>query len=630
MPKSSVRSTAPPPGDDPVRKIELPRETGAHGDVLAAIGLASLLEEATANGRIDIEQRGANFAVIPSRIRRPSEMTSIPHAPGYRYLQSKSSVALPDNVTPANAVDYQATRDAIKDLRLQESELHKLIANTKDDAQRQVLRDQIGELRQQWPVEPDAWRRYAPYLMLQGHETANKLLTEIVKAPETQFLDLIRCSLAALAGRRPTGVEWKVSTVQLFSPNAAKGYARLKPDSTGRGDKTKDAWADPFVEWLRYRGYFSAAVPAFHGSKGEHIRILVPVPGSVTLRVYQDIVREIPTPPRGSSPPKIDSLATLDIARLLIRRSQQFQQAVSDDDDELLDLEDQTPADVISGLAVTNYQSLGSARAVSLMSELAVPGWFTIKTPEDAIDWLAILDEHRAIVRELKDDHSDELTLLLGYRRFLEQRGDEHGNESALDALLDFASAYGGFIIRAREAGRRVRQFRADLFQKVVESMSTTYGAILSDPGFKAVAAAVRRATVSAQSRKARREEYREIRYGLLPDLRRASQLDDKRALMIAVAEFVDVYNAENARREEATGRAWHARVSVTELASFARLVDDADGASIVGALLCAYGTCTERREPTTSAPDAAGAGDEPVAIDEADVSSDPESEDGE
>lgn len=150
---------------------------------------------------------------------------------------------------------------------------------------------------------------------------------------------------------------WKVNTVQVFLPNAAKGYARLKPDSTGRGDKTKDAWADPFLEWLRYRGYFAATVPVFHGSKGEHIRILAPIPGDITVAAYRSLVRELPTP-RGGSPAKIDSLATLDIARLLIRRSDMAPTVTIEDDDDLVSIQGRAPSDVISGLSVTNYQSL--------------------------------------------------------------------------------------------------------------------------------------------------------------------------------------------------------------------------------------------------------------------------------
>ncbi|MCC7367683.1 MAG: hypothetical protein IT306_04640 [Chloroflexi bacterium] len=648
MPRNAAPATAPPPLlDDPIDKIVLPRETGSHGDVLAVVGLADFLRNATGDRQVSLKQLETAFAVTLAQPRRPSEIAASPIHPGYRYVQpksgsakpekmideaeaneaeaaeaqvsdeqpkasgakrrtSKSAKTLPASVLPGDVVDYQADRTAINEFRVRETELRKTLVAAKTDEQKQAIREQINALGQEWPasVSRQDWRRYPPYLMLQGHETANKLFSDLVEPEnEATVRATVQAALVALAQGRPSEADWKVSTVQVFSPNAAKGYARLKPDSTARGDKTKDAWADPFLEWMRYRGYFSATIPVFHGSKGEHIRVLTPIPQDISLTAYQQIVGEIPTPPRGTSAAKIDIQATLKIAEILIQHSEMYRQARAEDevedDDDLIDLHERAPSDLISALAVTNYQSLGSARAVSLMSELAVPGWFKIRESQDVRDWLAILGEHLSIVRGLMDDHSDELTLLLTYRRFLGRRGDEEGNEPALDAFLDFAGAYGNHVLRARGAGRSVRQFRADLFVKVVESMSKPYSDILKNDGFRAIAAAVRRATVAAQSLDAQGREHRTIRYGLLPDLRRASQQSNSRELLVTVAEFVELYNSENARREETShdNKPWHRRVSMSQFDDFVRLVDDADyGAGVVGALLCAYGTCTERR----------------------------------
>ena len=597
MPTSTVRDdTLPavtPVRDELIREIVLPRETGTHGDVLAAIGLADLLSDAAEDASVRVQERGGRFAVLFSRARRLSELPNLRATPGYRYLQPKSVAAVPTGVN--NAIDYQAMRDRIKEVREQQSALYQRRRQTKDPAERQSLQDQIDALV--WPMPPAEWRHYPPYLVLQGHETANKLLAEIVKQPPDSFCDQVRGGLAALAEQQPTGVAWKVNTVQIFSPMAAKGYARLKPDSTGRGDKTKDAWADPFLEWLRYRGYFKAIVPAFHGSKGEHIRLLCPVPGNVNLLAYNAVVQRLTAPGSGTAAAKIDILTVLQIAEVLVRGSEPHLNGSGDvAEEEVLMGGGLRPSEVISGLAVTNYQSLGSARAVSALSELAVPGWFPILTYEDANEWLSIIAEHRAIVRGLEDNHSDELALLLKYRRFLERRGDDEGNEPAVEALLDFAGGYGSHVIRAREAGRHVRQFSTTLFERVVEGMSTRLADILKNDGFRSVAAAVRRATVSAQIRKAQKVDHREIRYGLLPELRRTSRLADDREFLAEVAKFVDVYNAENARRQESTGRPWSARVSTDDLLAFTELVDE-HHAPIVGALLCAYGTCTERRE---------------------------------
>lgn len=578
-------------------EIRLPRQTGTHADVLAAVGLAELLYDATHDRGVRIVDEGTAFRVVLSRPRPWSASFTIPHTPGYRYLlvatKKQPNPPIPRDVRASDALHYQHTKERVDALRAQEQALFEAARK----AGQKVNQEALQAVREQWPLPRDIWRRLVALLVLQGHETANSIYATIVQMSPEQFRAAVQSALQALAEGRPSGLKWPVSTVQLFAPLAAKGYARLKPDSTARGDKTKDAWADPFMEWLRYRGYFSAAVPVFYGSKGEHIRLLCPVPGDITFTAYERVVAELPPPPAGAGPPKIDILATLALARLLVERSPEFAAAGVEPIEGLV-MMGRTPAEVISGVAVSNFQSLGQARAVSALTELALPGWFALGTQQDADDWLRILDEHRAIIRGLRDDRSDEFALLQGYRRFLERRG-----ERALDALLDFAGAYGQFVLRAREAKRQVRQFGREDFRRIVVAMNKRYAAILDDEGFKAVAAAVRRATVGAQSLKAQGKDHREIRYGLLPELRRTRELPGDEPFLTAVADFVSLYNSENARRFELTRQRGAPRVSTEEFAAFARLVDTYH-ADVVGALLCAYGTCTERREQLPGGPE--------------------------
>ncbi len=98
-----------------------------------------------------------------------------------------------------------------------------------------------------------------------------------------KFRNAVASSLANVIAGRPSGLTWNVNTVQLFTPTSAKGYSRLKPDSTDRNDKTKQKWTDPFWEWMKYRGYFRVACPYFQGQKGEHVRLLCPVPKDISV-----------------------------------------------------------------------------------------------------------------------------------------------------------------------------------------------------------------------------------------------------------------------------------------------------------------------------------------------------------
>jgi hypothetical protein len=119
---------------------------------------------------------------------------------------------------------------------------------------------------------------------------------------------------------------------------------------------------------------------------------------------------------------------------------------------------------------------------------------------------------------------------------------------------------------------------------------------ILNTSGFQAVAAAVRKATVSAQAQKAmKKKDYREIRYELLHDLRRKRSLPGVAPLIETVSDFVSSYNVENARRRE-MGKSAPRNVTTEEFSEFAALIEQ-HGAALIGALLCAYGSCREPRE---------------------------------
>src|SRR5437762_432464 len=89
----------------------------------------------------------------------------------------------------------------------------------------------------------------------------------------------------------------------------------------------------------------------------------------------------------------------------------------------------------------------------------------------------------------------------------------------------------------ARERGRRLAGFTTHSLRRILGGMMPDYVAILDNPGFQAVAAAVRRATVNAQMRKAMKQEYREIRYELLHDIRRKRSLPSADPLLETVAD---------------------------------------------------------------------------------------------
>jgi hypothetical protein len=578
----------PPKADEAMSKkiqtFHIPRLTGTHADVFAAVGLADLLAEIPHVGDTRIVETEGSFDVIPPVQLGSAEFGAALQAPGYPFLKANEKTKVPKNAQ--DPVNYKAEKA--------KADRRKVAIASKNKRNPKVFDAETQELMQQEELRPD-WRLLQVLNVLQGDETTNKVHMAVVNRSGAVFRKEIVGSLEGLFAGKPSGLNWDMGTVQLFTPTFAKGYSRLKPDSTDRSDKTKEQWADPFLEWLKYRGYFRAACPYFQGQKGEDVRVLCPVPHNIGIRALESVAREL----RGSkvygASSKVDILAVLSLAELLIQHSEEYHEKDANVFPGL-SLSGKSPREVISAVMTTHYQSLGSAKTVSAMSAVAVPGWFTIRTKEDATLWLSILGEHQRVVRSLQDDHSDEIGLLLAYRRFLEHRG-----ETALWALVEFMGRYGTLIMRANglRQENRIRwmtRFTDEYFRRVVLEMNTTLSDIMNDPGFEAIARAVRQATVTAQNKRARKEEvWREIRYDLLHDIHRTRQVPGN-AFIECLGEFVSRYNYENARQREITKnpKVAPANISDEELKSFVALVNQ-HGASVVGALLAAYGTCKEK-----------------------------------
>jgi hypothetical protein len=551
------------------RTFVIPRTTGTHGDVFAAVGLADLLSGAS-DSPVHIREAATGFEISATVVN------DIPQEPGYPFLKTNEKVKVPTGVV--DFVDYKAEK-AKSDRR------KKLTAGKS----RKSLGPEVEELLKQDRTRPD-WRLLQVLNTLQGDETSNRVYAEIIRLKPDEFSQAISTALESVTSFKPSGLDWPANSVQLFSPNSAKGYSRLKPDSTGRNDKTKEDWTDPFVEWLRYRGYFAVACPFFDGPKAENVRLLCPVPADLSINGLKEICGELRQAGVFGGPPKLDSLATLKLAEQLIRHSEEFHDA-NTDAFVGVSLLGKRPADVISGISVTQYQSLGNAKAVSSIATLAIPGWLVLNDAADAIAFLEILNEHQRIVRSLQDDHSDEIGLLILYRRFLELRG-----EHSIFTLIDFMSRYGALVLRAREQKRRLDQFSTGNFARLLMQNAPTLIPVLNDPGFRAVAAAIRNATVSAQAQKAmNRPDYREIRYDLLPELRRKSSLPGNNALIQVIADFISKYNVENARRRELNKLAPR-NITTDEFSSLVALIET-HRAATVGPMLCAYGSCRLSRD---------------------------------
>lgn len=542
----------------------VPKRSGTHADPMAAVGLASFLSTAGESQVID-DPHYDSFSVHSASIGDVSRELG-QHA-GYRYFRPNEKATVPAELNPNEVFDYPTLKAAAKMYR-------EGVKKGKKGATVEI----VDAIAQQAP--PDDFYLYQALNSLQGDDATNKAYLWIRRMTPSKWVTTIESALRDLSERRVPIVDLDLDLVQMFSPHAAKGYARLKPDSTGRGDKTKDAWAEPFFEWLRFRGFFEAACTFSVGAKNEHTRLLYPIPANIGVRTLRMVVADLRKEVIFGSAPKVDCLATLRLAILLIRHSEKMGSP-------------KRPNRLVSGVTITHYQSLGQAKAVTRIENLAIPDWFPLETSVQAEFWCETLEEHFGIVRRLRDENSDELDLIFSYRKFLEQRGPH-----SVALLLNFLEGYGIFVMRQR--GQKTwfhRQFTMNHLEAIVAE--SQYSEILANPGFKKVAAALRSATVSAQTRKKNKQEHREIRYDVLPEFKRKRTLPGADHLVEAVTAFVTSFNAESAKRldnPKAISGNW--RITTEELADFLALFDNPkNNPATIGAMLTAYATCREVKD---------------------------------
>jgi hypothetical protein len=314
-----------------MNKLSFTKRSGTHADVLAAVGAADLL---SALEPILIDKE----SVIEVRLSKDLATSHLQNVgPGFKYLKSKAPVEddeessakkaagkIPDTIPTQSIFDYSAEDERYK----------------RQMAARKSKDQDVAQALLENSADPE-FKVYRIAKALQAESGLNKFVEQFFSLPPADRESAIFNSLVS-----GTQFFFKAPLVQLFNPQAAKGYALLKPTGTDRNDKTKDNWAEPLSEWLRYRGFFAGCAGWFLGAKGEHIRVYCPIPGEIPARVFKQVVEEFRAEALAGSAAKIDCRGMLRLTRILIKRSESFAR----------------PSRFISGVWATHFQSLGQVQ----------------------------------------------------------------------------------------------------------------------------------------------------------------------------------------------------------------------------------------------------------------------------
>jgi hypothetical protein len=226
-------------------------------------------------------------------------------------------------------------------------------------------------------VQGDPDRMYRIPSRMKAYAGPNKIVVQFARLPRAEWSRRIWDCVGGGCRFVPPS-----ALVQLFNPQSARGYALLKPNGTNRRDRTKDAWGNPFVEWLRYRGYFEGAAGWF--TAGD-LRLYCPIPTRIPFQEFADAAASLRALRLGGSAIKMDCRAVLSLARILIERGRPYRR----------------PAEAIGGIWVTHYKDMGLAHTVMSTERLALPDWFGLWSERQAALWLRTIEEHELVLRRL-------------------------------------------------------------------------------------------------------------------------------------------------------------------------------------------------------------------------------------
>jgi hypothetical protein len=168
------------------RTFVVPKATGTHGDVFAAVGFADLISNATHVSKVQILEKPTGFEV---RAATSDGLGRISQSPGYPFLKTNAKVVIPKGVT--DSVDYK--------LEKEKAERRKKLTQGKS---RKSLGSDIEQLLKQDEARPD-WRQLQVLNTLQGDETSNRIHALIVRMKPDEFSRAIADGVEGVANTRP-------------------------------------------------------------------------------------------------------------------------------------------------------------------------------------------------------------------------------------------------------------------------------------------------------------------------------------------------------------------------------------------------------------------------------------------
>lgn len=357
----------------------------------------------------------------------------------------------------------------------------------------------------------------------------------------------------------------EVTALQIFNPTQGKGLKNEKANNI-KGDNFSSKW---IVETMKISGAFSDMVCKLVkvGARSFDLKIFVPEYKQLNYATKYALIPNFKKFTKGNTPIKIDVLYILLLTKLLIENTGFSGRR-------------RKIKDIVSGLHTVYQKSMGRKRAVANIGFIGIPNFIEIGNKEDVQEWLDILQEQMTIIGRMKEEN-DATPGLMMYRNFI--------SGSSIDNFFKFSYWYAEYLMSQLSKQNKPRAFTINTLNKFYNSMDNqelNLKSIIENEGFKAVAEAIRKSTVSLQYLQKDLRKY-EVRYGVAQALQTKSKT--KTDLAEYIGEFISLYNAETSRKAEKGDSAFRKNVREDKLSQFYELLDN-HSSKLIGALLASYG----------------------------------------
>lgn len=309
---------------------------------------------------------------------------------------------------------------------------------------------------------------------------------------------------------------------------------------------------------------------------GFDLKLFVPEYKQLTFQKKYDLIIKFKKYTKGNTPIKIDVLCILLLTKVLIENTGFSGRR-------------RKIKDIVAGLRSVYQKDMGQKRSVANIGFIQIPDFIEIGSKADVQEWTEILQEQILLVRRMKErmeikgnkGENDATPGLMIYRNFI--------SGSNINDFFKFSYWYAEYLMSQWSKQIKVNWFTINTLNKLFISMDNQeirLKSIIENEGFKAVAEAIRKSTVSLQYLSKDKRKY-EIRYGVAQALQTKSKT--KTDLAEYIGEFISLYNAETSRKAEKDNRAFRKNVREDKLSQFYELLDS-HSSKLIGALLASYG----------------------------------------